>query len=407
MATLNTALPWVEKYRPKTLHDLMQPPFVLNVLQSIVQQQSSQHLLLYGPAGVGKTSAVLAICKELFRGQPELLKSRVLELNASSDRGIDAVRNKIKTFAQSRPSAAAAVLPQSTSTSTSTSGDKLNRNSGSTTSSAANAAYPIPSFKIIILDEADSMTPDAQFALRRIMEEYAATTRFCIMCNYVSRIITPLLSRCIRLQFRPVDYSSIVFRLQYIAQQERIAVNANEADAFWRKLIAFGAGDLRTSVSLLQTVSDSFPQGNSLKQNDNTGTTATGYTEELTYNKLCTVLDTIPEDYCDGVWLQLVQCLPSATLCIAVTQLADRILREAYPIQQVLCKLASYFFTSPLLFPGNLCVISTAMRSQIVLYLSECELHCVEGGNEAIQFTHCLLEIAHCLLPLVAKPVTK
>jgi replication factor C subunit 2/4 len=146
-------------------------------------------MLFYGPPGTGKTSTVLALAKELYG--PELIKSRVLELNASDERGISIVREKVKDFARmqlSNPSA------------------------------AYRAQYPCPPYKIIILDEADSMTQDAQSALRRTMETYSKITRFCLICNYVTRIIDPLASRCSKFRFKSLDQGNAKRRVEEIAE---------------------------------------------------------------------------------------------------------------------------------------------------------------------------------------------
>jgi replication factor C subunit 2/4 len=179
------------------------------------------HMLFYGPPGTGKTSTILALAKELYG--PEMIKSRVLELNASDERGISIVREKVKDFARM----------QLTQPSTPGYRDR----------------YPCPPFKIIILDEADSMTQDAQSALRRTMETYSKITRFCLICNYVTRIIDPLASRCSKFRFKSLDQTNSQKRLEEIAEKEGVQLEDGAVDA----LIRCSEGDLRKSITFLQS----------------------------------------------------------------------------------------------------------------------------------------------------------
>ncbi|OLY84797.1 Replication factor C subunit 4 [Smittium mucronatum] len=209
-------VPWVEKYRPKHISDVVSQTEVVNVLKSSINSKGLPHLLFYGPPGTGKTSTILAFCRELFG--PDLAKSRVLELNASDERGIQVVRNKIKSFAQ-------------------------------TVVSAPSPNYPCPPYKIIILDEADSMTGEAQAALRRIMEAHSKITRFCLICNYVSRIIEPLASRCAKFRFKSLDNDLSVSRLTAISQSESVNISKEGIEA----LVEASNGDLRRAVMTLQS----------------------------------------------------------------------------------------------------------------------------------------------------------
>ncbi|KAH7137215.1 P-loop containing nucleoside triphosphate hydrolase protein [Dactylonectria estremocensis] len=214
------AQPWVEKYRPKTLSDVTAQDHTVTVLQRTLQASNLPHMLFYGPPGTGKTSTVLALAKELYG--PELIKSRVLELNASDERGISIVRDKVKNFARMQLTNPSAGYK-----------DK----------------YPCPPFKIIILDEADSMTQDAQSALRRTMETYSKITRFCLICNYVTRIIDPLASRCSKFRFKSLDQGNAKKRLEEIADKEGVLLEDGAIDA----LIKCSEGDLRKAITYLQS----------------------------------------------------------------------------------------------------------------------------------------------------------
>ncbi|KAK8873120.1 replication factor C [Apiospora arundinis] len=212
--------PWVEKYRPKTLSDVTAQDHTVNVLQRTLQASNLPHMLFYGPPGTGKTSTILALAKELYG--PEMIKSRVLELNASDERGISIVREKVKDFARMQ---------------------LTNPPPG------YKSRYPCPPFKIIILDEADSMTQDAQSALRRTMETYSKITRFCLICNYVTRIIDPLASRCSKFRFKSLDQGNAKRRLEEIAEKEGVGLEDGAVDA----LIKCSEGDLRKAITYLQS----------------------------------------------------------------------------------------------------------------------------------------------------------
>ena len=209
-------LPWVEKYRPGSLDDLVAHENIIATITKFIKEKKLPHLLFYGPPGTGKTSTILAVAKEMYG---KSYGSMSLELNASDDRGINVVREQIKNFASTQQIMAKGI-------------------------------------KLIILDEADSMTNAAQFALRRIIEKYTKTTRFCLICNYVSKIIPALQSRCTRFRFMPLPPDIARGRIHYVATNERLNLTEDGMNA----LVELGNGDMRKYLNILQSTSMAFKQ---------------------------------------------------------------------------------------------------------------------------------------------------
>ncbi|ERN18175.1 hypothetical protein AMTR_s00054p00174840 [Amborella trichopoda] len=209
---LPKATPWVEKYRPQSLADVAAHKDIIDTVDRLTNENRLPHLLLYGPPGTGKTSTVLAVARKLYGGN---LRNMILELNASDDRGIDVVRQQIQDFA-------------------------------STQSFSFGAKSSV---KLVLLDEADAMTKDAQFALRRVIEKYTKSTRFALICNHVNKIIPALQSRCTRFRFAPLDAAHVRERLQYVIKAEGLDVDESGLSA----VVRLSNGDMRKALNILQS----------------------------------------------------------------------------------------------------------------------------------------------------------
>lgn len=204
----NNAL-WTEKYRPSDFSEIKGQQEIVKRLKAFVEQKNLPHLLFSGPAGVGKSSLAIVIAKKLFGNE---WRHNFLELNASDTRGIDTIRINVKDFARTR--------------------------------AIGNAP-----FKIIFLDEADALTREAQQALRRTMENYTQTCRFILSCNYSSKIIEPIQSRCVVFRFKQIDKNDVLAIIEKIAAEEKLKIDENAKEALYE----ISEGDCRRLENILQS----------------------------------------------------------------------------------------------------------------------------------------------------------
>ncbi|KAI4483676.1 hypothetical protein M0804_007936 [Polistes exclamans] len=320
-------IPWVEKYRPRTVEDVVEQAEVVEVLKQCMDGGDFPNLLFYGPPGTGKTSTILAAARQLFG---TMYKERILELNASDERGILVVRDKIKSFAQL------------------------------TAGSIKKDGNKCPPFKIIILDEADSMTNAAQAALRRTMEKESHSTRFCLICNYVSRIIEPLTSRCTKFRFKPLGEEKIIERLEYICEKEDLKAEK----PVLVKIVEASGGDLRRAITCLQSVARLKGKG-----------------IEVTINDALEIIGFVPDD-----WLDNLMDVCKSKDNNKVEAFVEDFLLEAFATSQVIEQLNERIIYSN--------EFSDKQKAIIAEKLGQCSYRLLEGGSEYIQ----LMDLCYCII---------
>jgi len=241
----NNTLPWIEKFRPKTLDNIISHENIIFTLNKFVEKQQLPHLIFRGPPGTGKTSTIMACAKKLYGERYQLM---VLDINASEERGVDAIRGKVSSFV-------------------STKGIFLSEND--------------VTFKLVILDEADAMTSDAQKALVSVMEKHTLNVRFCLICNYVQKIDPAIQSRCVIFKFAPLSKENIKTKLNEISDNLGLTMTDEGAN----EILKIAKGDMRKVLNILQSTSMSYSTINSTNVSNCAGYPLSKHIQEI-YNTL-------------------------------------------------------------------------------------------------------------------------
>ncbi|KAL9006475.1 MAG: hypothetical protein Q9188_000783 [Gyalolechia gomerana] len=329
-------------------------------------------MLFYGPPGTGKTSTILALAKELYG--PEMFRSRVLELNASDERGISIVREKVKDFARMQLS---------------------------NPPSHYKDRFPCPPYKIVILDEADSMTQDAQSALRRTMETYSKITRFCLICNYVTRIIDPLASRCSKFRFKSLDQGNAKKRLEDIAKIENVNMEDGVVDA----LIKCSEGDLRKAITFLQSaarlvgaikVSQPRVNGHSKKrkavEEEEDAMDVDGTDESIvTVRSIEEIAGVVPKDVINDL-VQAMQPKAREAVYDDVSRVITELVADGWSASQVITQARILY--QQILYND---AILNKQKSRIVMVFSEVDKRLVDGADEHLMMLDLALRVSAIL----------
>lgn len=311
---------------------------------------------------IGKTSVALALCRQLF--DPSQIRRRVLELNASDERGISVVRDKIKHFASLAIG----------SNASSKSGKSFFTKGGSSKDSDAmdvddepeTKKYPNPPFKIIILDEADAVTRDAQAALRRVIEAYSKVTRFILICNYVTRIIEPLASRCAKFRFQPLPVQSMKERIYYIAEQEHCKFEEGKQDEVIDEILILSEGDMRRAVTTLQSA-------HSL---------SCGGVDVIKKDAIAEMAGLPPPALID----RLIETLQTSTFDNMKNFVMENIVLEGYSAEFVLSALMSKIIIMD--------DVSEEAKAKIAIQAAKSDKNLVDGSDETLQLlTVCSLAL--------------
>jgi len=322
-------LPYVDKYRPKKLDDIVQQDEVIKILKESLRTGNFTHMLFYGSAGCGKTSTALAFAMQMFG--PKIFNKRVIELNASDERGINVVRNKIITFAKS-----AVGNPDPN--------------------------YPSPPYKIIILDEADAMTNEAQSALRAVMENLSSITRFCFICNYINPIIEPIASRCTKFRFKTIDNETMQLKLREIAEKENFIIPDDVLD----KIIDLANGDIRSGINTLQYIKYLY---------DDKGV--------ITIDDIYESTNYLPVHVIDNIWKNCI--INSSASFREIKQEALFLKQKGYSVYVILNRLSNHVTKCQ--------DMNDKQKSMIAINLGNIEKRLIDGSNEYIQLLNILAYI--------------